>query len=396
MASEPWSMVDAALGMALALFILVTPVAVLVFARHSYAVDDRQVVIYRHLLGVIPFGTPPVRLDEIGSVEVVRRGWVPPGVLCYGSMYAPLAVLIRLKQPRWLVFSRVILTPDDPEGFADLIVRRSGAVETRPTPGVRTALDRAPRLAADALAALSGLGSLALLAVLATHVQRRGDWSRVIALSGMWGEWEESGGGGGVVGVVAPVASQSLLEALKEVPDPRSRHGRRYELVSLLGMAVCAMACGARSVSAIAQWGREHFPLLQETLGLTRERAPDPVTVHRVFRRLQASAFEAVLSRWFCAQGLAPGEGIAIDGKGLRGLHGEQVPGVHLVAAYAHQRGVVLDQQAVSGTGKELEAARKILKRLRLRGQVVTGDALLAHRDVCRDIVKRGGTISSA
>lgn len=196
--------------------------------------------------------------------------------------------------------------------------------------------------------------------------------------------------------MVAPVASKSLLEALKEVPDPRSRHGRRYELASILGIAVCAMACGARSISAIAQWGREHFPLVQETLGLTRGRSPDPVTVHRVFRHLPAPAFEEVLSRWFRAHGLAPGEGIAIDGKGLRGLHGEHVPGVHLVAAYAHQRGVVLDQQAVTHTGKELEAAKKILKRLELAGQVVTGDALLAHRDVCRDIVQRGGTTSSA
>lgn len=191
------------------------------------------------------------------------------------------------------------------------------------------------------------------------------------------------------------VAQKSLLEALQEVPDPRSRHGRRYQIASILAMAVCAMACGARSVAAIAQWGKEHFPLVKETLGITRARSPHPVTVHRVFRRLDAAAFEAVLRRWFQGQGLAPGEGIAVDGKGLRGLHGEVVPGVHLVCAYAHQRGIVLDQQGVRATGKELPAAKGILKRLELAGQVVTGDALLAHRDVCRDIVQKGGTTCS-
>jgi len=37
--------------------------------------------------------------------------------------------------------------------------------------------------------------------------------------------------------------------------------------------------------------------------------------------------------------------GVAIDGKQLRGIHGEHVPGVHLVAAYAHRSGQVLGQR---------------------------------------------------
>ncbi len=195
--------------------------------------------------------------------------------------------------------------------------------------------------------------------------------------------------------MAAKAQHQSLFEALAEVPDPRSRHGRRYEIGSVLAMAVCAMACGARSLYAVAQWGREHFPLVKESLGITRAKTPDHATVHRVFRDLDGHAFEAVLSRWFQAHGLKPGEAMAIDGKGLRGLHGEQVPGVELVAAYAHQRGVVLDQQRVPGEGQELAAAKAILKRLELTGRIVTGDALLAQKDVCRGIVQKGGTISS-
>jgi hypothetical protein len=106
-------------------------------------------------------------------------------------------------------------------------------------------------------------------------------------------------------------------------------------------------------------------------------------------------AFQRVLTVWFCARGLGPGEGIAIDGKTLRGIHGEEVPGVHLVSAYAHRRGIVLDQEAAPGKGQELEAVREILKRLELAGQVVTGDALLAQRDICRDIGRKGGTTCS-
>lgn len=190
-------------------------------------------------------------------------------------------------------------------------------------------------------------------------------------------------------------ARKSLLEALAEVPDPRSRHGRRYQIASVLAIAVCAMACGARSQYAIAQWGKEHFVLVKEALGITRKRAPSQTTIHRVFTRLKVKAFEAVLAGWFQARGLKPGEGIALDGKTLRGIHGEEVPGVHLVSAYAHCRGIVLDQEAAPGKGQELAAVRTLLTRLELTGQVVTGDAQLAQRDICTTIRQKGGTTCS-
>jgi hypothetical protein len=60
--------------------------------------------------------------------------------------------------------------------------------------------------------------------------------------------------------VAVAAAQKSLLEALQEVPDPRRRHGRRYQIASIPAMAVCAMACGARSAAAIAQWGKCCLP----------------------------------------------------------------------------------------------------------------------------------------
>lgn len=183
---------------------------------------------------------------------------------------------------------------------------------------------------------------------------------------------------------------ESLIEALSAVPDARSRHGRRYELAKVLALAVCAMACGARSLYAMAQWGREHCALACEALGIERGTTPSVATLHRVFRRLNARAFEAVLGRWLRARGLQEGEGIALDGKTLRGIHGEALPGMHLVAAFAHQSGMVLDQQAAPGKGEELAAVRALLARLDLQGHVMTGDALLAQRDVCETIAKKG------
>ena len=139
-----------------------------------------------------------------------------------------------------------------------------------------------------------------------------------------------------------------LLDALREIEDPRKAKGMRHPLPAVLALSVCAMLSGARSLYAIAQWGREH-PQFAQPLGFSRERTPCAATLHHVFRRLDVDAFESVLGRW--AQDCL-GEGevtIAIDGKALRGIHGGELPGVRLVAAYAGESGLVLGQTGGQG-----------------------------------------------
>jgi hypothetical protein len=144
----------------------------------------------------------------------------------------------------------------------------------------------------------------------------------------------------------------SLLTALAVVPDGRQVRGRRYEHAAVLTLAVCAMLCGARSLYAIAQWGREQDTAdLRQRLGLPSHRAPSVATRFRIFRDLDVAAFERALADWL-GQQHPGGAVVALDGKTLRGIHGEQVPGVHLVAAYAAQSGTVLGEKgAVSKTG---------------------------------------------
>jgi hypothetical protein len=66
--------------------------------------------------------------------------------------------------------------------------------------------------------------------------------------------------------------------------------------------------------------------------------------LHRVFKALDVDTFEARMGQWAQAVLADRGEAIAIDGKALRGIHGEEVPGVRLVAAYDVRTGLVLAQ----------------------------------------------------
>ncbi len=72
--------------------------------------------------------------------------------------------------------------------------------------------------------------------------------------------------------------------------------------------------------------------------------APCGSTFHLVFKARDVVAFEAALESWARRNLGDRGKAIAIDGKGLRGLHGEEVSGVRLVAAYCAAAGLVLAQ----------------------------------------------------
>lgn len=139
-------------------------------------------------------------------------------------------------------------------------------------------------------------------------------------------------------------AGSSLLQAFATVPDPRQAGGRRHPLPAILTLATAAMLNGARSLYAIYQWGRLQEPATIRALGFTRDRSPTVSTLHLVFKALDVDAFEAALSGWTQQQLGRRVRSIAIDGKALRGSHGEKLPGVDLVAGYADEAGLVLAQ----------------------------------------------------
>ncbi|WBB50248.1 transposase family protein [Verrucosispora sp. WMMA2044] len=47
------------------------------------------------------------------------------------------------------------------------------------------------------------------------------------------------------------------LEALARVPDPRDPRGVRYQLASVLAVAVCAVTAGASTFAAIGDWAND-------------------------------------------------------------------------------------------------------------------------------------------
>jgi predicted transposase YbfD/YdcC len=195
-----------------------------------------------------------------------------------------------------------------------------------------------------------------------------------------------------------------LMVALRAVPDPRQRRGRRHRLITVLAVSVAVVLAGARSYVAIAEWAHDLPVSARVRLGIGRG-APSESTIRRILQMVDLDAPDTVLSAWLAARlpdrqaGLTgsvsrPGaicRVVAVDGKTVRGARRPDGPAVHLLAAFDQASGVVLGQTAVDSKSNEVTAFAPLLDRLDLTDVLVTADALHTHRGHAEYLHGRGG-----
>jgi hypothetical protein len=194
---------------------------------------------------------------------------------------------------------------------------------------------------------------------------------------------------------------KDLLSFLAEVPDPRSRHGRRHPLSAILALVCCAVMSGARSYAAIGQWGEDQEISWMHQLGFYR-KPPKSGGIRKVLIALDVKAFEATLTRWAeatldrsVAIGATPLQAFALDGKSARGSFDGLAKAVHLLSLMTHESGLTIAQMAVpSGVEdktNEHKAALQLLDKKDLKGCVITGDAMFCQHDLSQQILDNGG-----
>lgn len=108
---------------------------------------------------------------------------------------------------------------------------------------------------------------------------------------------------------------------------------------------------------------------------------------------IDPDAFEACFARW--ARSLAGGverEVVALDGKTVRrsGSRRHERGPLHLVSAWASERGVALGQRAVDGKSNEIAAIPELLDTLQLDGCIVTLDAMGCRKGIAERVRAKG------
>ncbi|UCC85977.1 MAG: ISAs1 family transposase [Anaerolineales bacterium] len=183
----------------------------------------------------------------------------------------------------------------------------------------------------------------------------------------------------------------AYLERLNDGRDPR---GVRYQLADALTLIILAKLGGEDEPRGMADWLRHRAEVLVRALKLARASMPHAVTISRILgRAVDVEELERVLARYLDGQvQTSQAIVVAIDGKVLRGtIEVGHSQGLHLLAAYLPEEGLVLMQVEVDNQANEIVAAPNFVEVLDLRVKVVVGDAMHTQRNISMEIVSHGG-----
>ena len=174
---------------------------------------------------------------------------------------------------------------------------------------------------------------------------------------------------------------QSLLDALRQVPDHRYKRGRRYEAATVLTILLLAKMAGEQTISGAAHWARLRKEWLMGVLDV--DSLPCANTYSYVCAHLDVVELNTVTREWLSQ--LAPERTAdelvhwAIDGKMLRGSHRrtpEAVDGQEVLNVYAVESGCLQHCEMIESKGYEAATAQEYIEQTDCSGIVITADAL--------------------
>ena len=159
-------------------------------------------------------------------------------------------------------------------------------------------------------------------------------------------------------------------------------------------MITLAKLGGEDGPKGMAEWLENRVELLSEALKWPRKSTPHAVTIsHIPGKAVEVEELEQVVGSFYqsCPE-VKESLLISMDGKTLRStIPYGQTQGVHLLALYLPEEGLVLMQMEVEQKENEIAVAPKILPMVDVAGKIVVGDALHTQRKVSAQIVEAGG-----
>ncbi len=184
---------------------------------------------------------------------------------------------------------------------------------------------------------------------------------------------------------------KTLFENISIIKDPRIERHKRYSLVDILVIAICAMICAAETWEDIEEFGHAKREWLATFLEL-ENGIPSHDTFRRVFILLDADELKASFLDWIrSAISLSQGQLVNIDGKVLRrskkSASGKEA--LNVVSAWASEQSVVLGQVKCEEKSNEITAIPELLKIIEITGCIVTIDAMGCQKEIVKEIVDK-------
>lgn len=187
----------------------------------------------------------------------------------------------------------------------------------------------------------------------------------------------------------------TLIDQLKQIPDYRSGHGRRYPLWWLLWVTLVGNLCGYRGYRPLADFCATYWEtLVPVSMEHLKHACPSYSTLRRLLQQVDGERLAQVFDQW-CQQWLrpAPWQWIGGDGKSIRATR-QDAQGANFittVSLFTHTPGTVV-AFAVMENAKcsEITVMRTLIKQLApCRDVVFTLDALHCQKETVQLIVQQ-------
>ncbi len=187
----------------------------------------------------------------------------------------------------------------------------------------------------------------------------------------------------------------SMVEGIffEELEDSRQDWKVKHSLTEILTVVMCGVSAGEMSIYGIREFARLKESWLKKEVGLQLPNGlPSYDTVRRTLGILNPLQFQSLFIKWIESQLKIPaGSYVSLDGKTLRGSgnKAEGIEPLHLLHAYSHELGVVIGQMECSREKtNEIPVSKRLIEALKIKNTVITADALLCQKEVCKKIAK--------
>ena len=190
--------------------------------------------------------------------------------------------------------------------------------------------------------------------------------------------------------------TQSLLDALAPLRDPRRYHGWRHRRVtSILAIAIAAMIAGNNHLIDIGDFAKSLNQNQLRSLRASRCRktgrflAPSETTIRRVIQSLDPEQLDSLVNDWLRSHLKSAGIGtLAVDGKAARTAAKILGEGIQLFGALDTQTELFCRQIQIPAKTNEIPTLKDLLRDLDLRGALVSADALNTQTATAKHLVE--------
>lgn len=192
---------------------------------------------------------------------------------------------------------------------------------------------------------------------------------------------------------------KQLKENLKMLKDCRVKGKTKFKIWDIVVCSFLAILFGAQDWEDIHDFVVEHYAWIREFLLLTGG-IPSSKTYERVFSIIESKQLEDILNDFiicFSVKSQYEIDIINIDGRVNRGssrnetIYSEKVKPLNVLNAYSNKYGLCLASEIIEDKTNEIPTVPDILKRFRVKGNIITWDALNTQIENVKAVVNLKG-----